>query len=122
MASESFIRGGKYYGPGAGLVPTGDNAIGTTNEDWSVYVPYGIDVPPYDWDLLVGDYNDPQSIVARNISAAAAAATTGNWNNISAHDCRIEYQSCQGRRQYRDLVMILDVQGESGSPEGSEGW
>ncbi|ROV91529.1 hypothetical protein VMCG_09466 [Cytospora schulzeri] len=112
MASESFLQGGKYYGPGAGLISTGQENHGP-NAYW---IQYGTN--PEGWSSgSINAYNDAQSNVARNISATAANA--GNWKNISAASCRAEYQTCQGRRQYHDLVMVLDIQGES---EDYEGW
>lgn len=114
MASEAFVQGSSYYGPGVGLVPNGavyvgQNIVYGTGTDDVEYQYANSSQTPLDWGY--------PPTVARNVSAAAEAG--GRWENISAASCREEYRACRGRRQYRDLIMILDIQGE---PEHYDGW
>lgn len=119
MVSEAFFHGGEYYGAGAGLITTGGYGFGIDREGSYMDVSYGLEIDYEDSISTNAAYNDSQSFVSGRISAAAATAAT--WSNISAKDCRVEYQTCQGRRQYRDLVMVLDVQSEA-EAAGDEGW
>lgn len=147
MASESFIKGAEYYGPGAGLVFSGAGYRNATDDgDFNVssYIQYGQGPPwwialpgwqassgdvvdrstaviyngeEYTETYLLQDYDGPQSTFGSYLSAVAANAST--WENISAEACGKEYQACHSRRQYRDVIMILDV--EQGEPEGYDG-
>lgn len=137
MASEAFVKGAEYYGPGAGLVLSGAGYRNITTY-WS-YIQYGQGTPEglaiptgqkspanrpdstegEEYTITYGlqDYDGPQSTFGSYLSTVAANAST--WQNISAEACGQEYQACHGRRQYRDVIMILDV--GQGEPEGYDG-
>lgn len=124
MASEAFIQGNKYYGPGAGLAVAGNNFGIYREKQKLTYNSTQYGTGPHDvndegnavWVLGIDDYRGPQSVMGAYIANVAASASS--WTNITAEACRKEYQACQGRRQYGDVLIVLDVHGE---PEGYDG-
>lgn len=100
IATESFIHGGQYFGPGGSLtMPSRDH-----DGQFSLNYP----------QVSMTDYLDPHSAISINTSSAAARAA--EWKNISAADCKNAYShaGCSGIRTTKDLVVIID------QPE--EGW
>jgi hypothetical protein len=99
IATEAFIRGGQYFGPGASLT--------MPSEDWDA----NIGGPDSNYpQVSENDCLDAQSVISINISSAAAHAAA--WNNISATECRDAYSvRCSGIQTTRDLVVIVDQPG-----------
>lgn len=132
MASEAFIQGGQYYGPGAGLVLSGNLFAMLAPSNFPMAGPlfgnrsqFGTGLPDVEGmagpealitELSIDDYRASRSIMGTYLSSIAT--NTSSWKNISAEACRNEYQACRGRRQYHDVLMVLEVHGE---PDGYNG-
>lgn len=132
IATESFLNDGNYSSIGVGLIPTGITTQGQIKE----YNPYNFDGYSIVEDGLVSyggwmsdqtstnswlepafnftQWNTPGSLAQTTISATAKSSSS--WANLTAQECRKQYQACQGRRQYRNLVMVLD------SGDNASGW
>ncbi|KAK7745100.1 hypothetical protein SLS62_009964 [Diatrype stigma] len=114
IATEEFLRGGAFYPPGASLSPAGLYMKKFSNETYSAK---GLGNLGYGDQQLMTEYDDDTSETVRNITTTAREAET--WEQLSADDCFMEYIKCDGLKQHRNLVMIID------QPEGwvrSEGW
>ncbi|KAF3018204.1 hypothetical protein E8E14_012274 [Neopestalotiopsis sp. 37M] len=97
IANEAFIHGSQYFGPGASLTMPSRDLDATVKG----YIP---DYP----QVSSGDYQNPKSEIAINISLAATQAS--GWKRISAAECRDAYSAsgCSGIRTSRDLLVVID--------------
>lgn len=120
IATEELLRGGAFYPPGASLSPAGLYMRTFSNETYSQNTTYDQSTLlnlGYGEQQLMAEYDDDASETVRNITKTAREAQT--WEQLNMHDCFLEYIECDGLKQHRNLVMIID------QPEGwvrSEGW
>ncbi|CAJ2514200.1 Uu.00g023190.m01.CDS01 [Anthostomella pinea] len=87
LASEAFAEGAQYFNPGAILMPTGSS--------------YG-DRIPYE------DYFDSESEISKQITSTASSV--GKWKRIEVPECRSQYEYCNARTKYGDVVMVVKSQ------------
>ncbi|KAI1426552.1 hypothetical protein F5Y12DRAFT_741485 [Xylaria sp. FL1777] len=107
FATEAFTQGAQYFPPGASLLPAGKFSP-THARNGSVETGgYGEAVP-------VEQYWDASSVVRQNL--ASVAEESHSWTLLSAAQCQSEYVSCNPRRKYGDVVLVLD------STASEEGW
>ncbi|RSL50194.1 hypothetical protein CEP54_012050 [Fusarium duplospermum] len=110
VASEGFVNGGQYYSPGVAVwPPTGrDNSL--------------VGVKGYGQNLSLSDYFDPESDISKRINFTAKNAR--NWKRLEVPDCLSQYQYCNGRVDFRDLVMIVKSKDSSLMTSGNStlGW
>lgn len=102
LVSESFLHGAPYSLPGAALTLEGTKC---KMQDPGYYV-FGEDDH--------GFQNSSQRL-ADVVATVKATAT----QNLSLSDCKSEYQTCQGLRKYRNLLLVVD---SGGGTTDSQGW
>ncbi|KAJ8131138.1 hypothetical protein O1611_g2485 [Lasiodiplodia mahajangana] len=107
LATEAFTQGAPFFPPGASLSPAG--SLGPRYPDRG----FGI-IGGYGEPVSVDQYWDTTSIVRRKI--ASVANVSHSWTILDAAECYSEYVSCNPRRKYGDVVLIID------STALEEGW
>ncbi|KAH8683711.1 hypothetical protein BGZ61DRAFT_550641 [Ilyonectria robusta] len=111
IAAEGFISGAPYFGPGAGVWPP------KSKSDQSL-----LNVTGYGHNEDLYDYFKPTSEVSRRIEFAANHAQ--DWRRLEVADCLSQYQYCNGRVDFRDVVMVVKAKNWSAmvSNDTSLGW
>lgn len=109
MGSESFVQGDSdKFGIGAGFVSSGSildglgygDTCNQNNMSCSGDVEMGV---PTVYDA----YDNSSMLFTRY--TAELPSTAKAWKNITTYACRTEYQACKGRTNYRNLLMIIDI-------------
>lgn len=126
LVSEPLLHGAPYSVPGAALVPNGtfcqliDNSThiyyNTEYMDVSEGFGYGDEgyIPQIDgrwFDAIIHEYSDP--------SQRLTAVTSTAKQRLSVSECKSEFQTCQGLRKYRNLLLVIDL---GDGPTNSQGW
>ncbi|KAM6511847.1 hypothetical protein FALCPG4_016840 [Fusarium falciforme] len=111
IASEGFINGAQYYPPGVAVWPP------TSSRSQSL-----LGVVGYGQNLSLTDHFDPNSDVSKRIEFTAKNAR--DWKRLEVPDCLSQYQYCNGRVNFRDLVMIVKSKDTSLMVSGNSslGW
>ncbi|KAH6984343.1 hypothetical protein BKA56DRAFT_630797 [Ilyonectria sp. MPI-CAGE-AT-0026] len=111
IAAEGFISGAPYFGPGAGVWPP------KSKSDQSLF-----NVTGYGHNEDLYDYFKSTSEVSRRIEFAASHAQ--DWRRLEVADCLSQYQYCNGRVDFRDVVMVVKPKSSSAmvSNDTSLGW
>ncbi|KAI1214170.1 uncharacterized protein F4807DRAFT_117353 [Annulohypoxylon truncatum] len=65
--------------------------------------------------VKLAEYWNKSSPVYHNITNTAIES--GSWHNMTPHACREEYGSCKPRKQYRDVVIVVDT-----GTDNPDGW
>ena len=103
MASEGFATGAQYFTPGATLLAAGSDDAGL-----------GLSTP-------LSFYFDPSSSAVKNVTKASQNATS--WKRLEPLDCIKQYQRCNPRVEYQDVVLVVKSQNESLMAEDPKlGW
>ncbi|KAI1453461.1 hypothetical protein F4805DRAFT_478379 [Annulohypoxylon moriforme] len=110
IASSGFgAQGIEFFPPGASLANAGvpgpgldelksnDSRCSFGSEYWAEYGEH-VNLPEY-WDK--------SSLVNHNITNTATESQ--NWYNMTPHACREEYGSCKPKKEYRDVVIVVDT-------------
>lgn len=98
LATEAFLNGtGQYFGPGASLA-----TYRSVSGGW-FYNGDGEEVP-------MADYWTSTSQASMSIQQTATEAFA--WKNITLEECFREYKFCNPRKQHRDLVVVIDAEGQ----------
>ncbi|OAQ57700.2 hypothetical protein VFPPC_11729 [Pochonia chlamydosporia 170] len=100
MASEGFVHGAQYFGPGAMLWKAGAPLI----KD----VTLGGVKAGYGWVTAESDYFDPESNTSKYI--ALSAQNSGKWKRLEVPDCLSQYLYCNARTKFRDVVWVVESQ------------
>ncbi|KAI1172874.1 hypothetical protein F4777DRAFT_559812 [Nemania sp. FL0916] len=110
LATEAFTKGAAFFPPGASLSPAGEfnspNCYGNYSRNEKGC--YGGDIP-------ISQYWDVSSDIVQDISSMAKEAHS--WVVLDAVKCQREYVSCNSRKAFDDLVVIVDS-----GPSSSSGW
>ncbi|KAM7210200.1 hypothetical protein V8F06_014414 [Rhypophila decipiens] len=108
MATEDFVGGGggghDYPLLGASLVFPGASMNQSVAESmWG----------GGDWGLLVEEsqFFNRSSTMAQNLSSLSAPAPS--WTRLDGPDCRAQYGTCTPRREYGDVVLVVDSRFQS---------
>ncbi|KAI1493769.1 hypothetical protein F5X96DRAFT_676900 [Biscogniauxia mediterranea] len=101
LASEGFVNGAPYFNPGAMLLPAGMIGYKCRHCGGPFYGEYGD-------SLQLEDYFDPDSPVSKEIAATSAEAR--KWRRIEVPECRSQYEFCNARVKYGDVVMVVESQ------------
>lgn len=109
IASEAFATGeASIFPPGASLANAGTPAYGWdeihANDSCRAF---GRGGERYGEHIALAKYWDRSSFAYQNITSTATESR--RWHNITARDCRAEYASCKPRKQYRDVVIMVDT-------------
>ncbi|KAI6082383.1 hypothetical protein F4821DRAFT_216117 [Hypoxylon rubiginosum] len=114
IATEEFVNGGPFYPPGQSLVQGGFTSFFNTTQygdildsEYFYYDPTG--QTPYGDAVNLTDYADKDSSAVKNISATASKA--GRWTKLDAEECKQEYVNCNGLKEHRSLVMVINKPG-----------
>ncbi|KAK7965137.1 hypothetical protein PG988_010141 [Apiospora saccharicola] len=110
IASEDFANGGNYFAPGASqislLAAGGEDKLGYQKDDTSIA---GSSFTHYGFNQNISEYLQPDAPVVTNISMTASTAS--EWIQISPEECYKTYLYCDGLRNYRDVVVVVDKTG-----------
>lgn len=98
IANEEFANGGKYFAPGASLMASGVDDISDMLTPY-----YGSN------QMNLTDSLAPESPGMANISLVASVAA--KWDRISAQDCYNTYLLCDGLREHRNIMLVVDKPG-----------
>ncbi|GAW10681.1 hypothetical protein ANO14919_000160 [Xylariales sp. No.14919] len=100
LATKAFTQGAPFFPPGASLLPAGSLGIPpfTSGSTWDEGG-YGEPVP-------LDQYWNASFAVHQKI--AFAAKESHSWTFLSAAQCHSEYVSCNSRKKYGDVVLIVD--------------
>ncbi|KAM0813070.1 putative DUF6536 domain-containing protein [Seiridium cardinale] len=131
MATEAFTHGATYFPPGASLSPAGSpsptyilyggkyRAAGADknytdgtydlSDYWELYDGHGYGDP-----VSLSDYWDEHSQARQNLDASARDAA--QWTRLDPSACLAEYRSCNARKMYQDVVVVIE------STSGTVGW
>ncbi|KAI5925242.1 hypothetical protein F4810DRAFT_70462 [Camillea tinctor] len=102
LASEGFANGAPYFNPGAMLMPSG--MIDYECSYCGSKVHYG----EYGDSLPLEDYFNPESPISREITATSVGAS--KWKRIEVPECRSQYEFCNARVKYGNVVMVVESQ------------
>ncbi|KAI0861198.1 hypothetical protein F4860DRAFT_524624 [Xylaria cubensis] len=102
MATEAFTQAAPYFSPGASLSPAG--SLGPVAKPAWEPSPYYIG--GYGETVSINQYWNATSVVRQKI--ASVAEKSHSWVFLSAAQCYSEYASCNPRKKYGDVVLILD--------------
>ncbi|RYC54806.1 hypothetical protein CHU98_g11401 [Xylaria longipes] len=108
MATEAFTQTAPYFSPGASLSPAG--SLGPVAKP--AWEPSPFYIGGYGEAVSVDQYWNATSAVRRKI--ASVAEESHSWIFLSAAQCHSEYVSCNPRRKYGDVVLILDSTASEG--------
>lgn len=103
LVSEPILHGAPYSLPGAALTLNGTQCADPKDEDGS-------------YDFGVGAYG-PEGLSQKVPDSMATMKATAT-QNLSVSDCKSEYQACQGLHKYRNLLLVIDSDGEPTDPQG----
>lgn len=103
VASEGFIDGAQYIGPGALLWRGG--APGTHSPETGY-------IPGYGSIVNTSEYFDSSSQVSKNIKFAARSAR--KWKRLEVPECLSQYLYCDIHNESRDVVMVVESHNSSG--------
>ncbi|KAI8957866.1 hypothetical protein F5Y11DRAFT_352123 [Daldinia sp. FL1419] len=113
IASEGFLNGGSFYGPGGSLVQAGfsmwtDSTNGFVSElnNFGSYDAHHLGGSQYGAPVNLTDYANKDSDVMRNISTTAISAK--NWKRLEINECKQEYIACRGLKRHRNVVLVVD--------------
>lgn len=121
IATEAFTQGALYFPPGASLTPAGAGfPPWDQNRTIMDHSANRITTNSYPWFSLgqsveSNDYWNALSPIRQNISSIANEAHS--WIMLDSKDCQAEYISCNPRKEYGDVVIIVE-----GSATNSTGW
>ncbi|KAI1636537.1 hypothetical protein F4809DRAFT_650433 [Biscogniauxia mediterranea] len=101
LASEGFVNGAPYFNPGAMLLPAGMIGYKCRHCGGPFYGEYGD-------SLQLEDYFDPDSPVSKEIATTSAEAR--KWKRIEVPECQSQYEFCNARVKYGDVVMVVESQ------------
>lgn len=105
IASEAFIDGAQYFGPGALLWPGG------APETKPVVSPE--DGAGYGSVANVTEYLNKNNDVARYIEFAAQSSR--RWKRLEAPECLSQYVKCKSHDNMRDVVWVVQSHNSSGN-------
>ncbi|TRX89715.1 hypothetical protein FHL15_009465 [Xylaria flabelliformis] len=108
MATEAFTHAAPYFSPGASLSPAG--SLGPVAKP--AWEPSPFYIGGYGETVSIDQYWNATSVVSQKI--ASAAEESHSWVSLSAAQCYSEYASCNPRRKYGDVVLILDSTASKG--------
>lgn len=98
LATEAFLNGtGQYFGPGASLATSSGGFGGYFYNGDGEVVP-------------MADYWTNTSWA--NMSIQQTATEAFGWEKITLEECFREYRFCNPRKQHRDLVVVIDAEGQ----------
>lgn len=105
IASEAFVDGSQYFGPGAVLWHAGAPA------------PEPVDIREaatgYGSVANVSKYFDPSNQVAKNIKFAAQSSR--RWKRLEVSECLSRYVYCNTHDEMRDVVWVVKSHNSSGN-------
>ncbi|UPL03007.1 hypothetical protein LCI18_013941 [Fusarium solani-melongenae] len=105
IASEGFINGAQYFGPGAALWPPRDG-----DELYGYGSPGNLD-----------NYLNSSSNTFKKIQEAAQEAK--RWRKLETRDCLSQYVFCNPRTTLGDVVMVVESQNKSFMADDNDlGW
>ncbi|KAI0191032.1 hypothetical protein EV127DRAFT_453382 [Xylaria flabelliformis] len=102
MATKAFTQAAPYFSPGASLSPAG--SLGPVAKPAWEPTPYYIG--GYGETVSIDQYWNATSVVRQKI--ASVAEKSHSWVFLSAAQSYSEYASCNPRKKYGDVVLILD--------------
>lgn len=110
IATEAFVTGAApYFSPGASLANSGFPVPNITTE-------HSQNAPIYfgGWGHMIPltDYWNESAAVYQSIVSTAQQAPT--WNNLTVEQCWKEYRFCTPKKQYGNLVLIVEAGGDLG--------
>ncbi|KAI1735862.1 hypothetical protein F4680DRAFT_469712 [Xylaria scruposa] len=114
MATEAFTQAAPYFSPGASLSPAGSFGP-VAHPTWTTPQFY---IGGYGETVSVDQYWNATSAVRQKI--ASVAEESHSWVFLSAAQCQSEYTSCNPRRKYGDVVLILDSTASEGGWKRSD--
>lgn len=107
IASEGFIDGAQYFGPGAVLWRAGAPGIQNEDERWPGDVEAG-----YGSVVNVTEYWDPSREAASTIEFAARSSR--GWKRLEVAECLSRYVYCNAHNDFRDVVWVVKSHNASG--------
>lgn len=111
IASEKFVEGAQYFGPGALLWPAGVFGLYTEAPDYEK----GSGYKDAGYGLVldnVTDYWDPTSVTAKSIKFASQYAR--GWKRLEVAECLSQYVYCNPHNDFRDVVWVVKSHNTSG--------
>lgn len=134
IATEAFVvQNASYFPPGASLAPAGAPAYGYTydsyyryvsDDEWYdlgwAYYPSNNQSSPiagYGHAVDMAEYWSTSSSIVQQIGHTRDNAH--GWQNLSIEECFAQYQSCTPRKEYRDVLVVVDTPVSSST---STGW
>ncbi|KAI8630438.1 hypothetical protein F5Y19DRAFT_46670 [Xylariaceae sp. FL1651] len=100
LASEGFAHEAQYFKPGTTLLPSG------FRREPCIACDYALSSSGYGDYVSVEDYKDEGSKISEQIAATAASAA--GWKRIEVPECRSQYEFCNARVTYGDVIMVVE--------------
>lgn len=117
IASDAFLDGAQYFGPGAVLWPAGAPRRTAYPSPVSFGAQYGSVVN-------VTEYFDASTDVSKNIEFAARSSR--GWKRLEVPECLSQYVYCNAHNDLRDVVWVVKSHNSSGDfmmpGNNSMGW
>jgi hypothetical protein len=111
IASEGFIDGAQYFGPGAVLWPAGAPGGALAEQEEAAGPPR--DAPAgYGSIVNATEYWDPSSEAAKTIEFAAQSSR--GWKRLEVAECLSQYVYCNPHNDFRDVVWVVKSHNASG--------
>ncbi|KAI2463253.1 hypothetical protein F4781DRAFT_133484 [Annulohypoxylon bovei var. microspora] len=118
LASSGFgTQGVEFFPPGASLANAGVPSPGLDDlKPNDSYCEFGSGYEAYYGEYVnLTEYWNRSSPVYQNITNTATESK--GWYNITPKACREEYGSCKPKRQYRDVIIVVDT-----GTDNPDGW
>ena len=113
MATDAFASGQDYHGPGASLVPPGARLFDNASESIGFH-PDTVNSVSWGSPVRMEQFLDQSSPAMRNLSAVSKAARS--WTRLEGNDCHAQYGVCVPRRDYGNVLLVVDSQFHGGPP------